>query len=157
MRFNLSILAFLTLLFVCFFSLFLTYKTSSFLKLLPPIDLSGNYVTTAWKWGWGAQAYANTRLLVTERSIPGSSLAVLLPASQSPLDTPTIVTVLNTNYMMCFSECYFIAGDKAVRRSPLIWYNLYLRITCRIGLVCGRINEYLGNIPIWLRACSKQH
>ena len=27
------------------------------------IDLSGNYVTTAWKWGWGAQAYANTRLL----------------------------------------------------------------------------------------------
>ena len=27
------------------------------------IDLSGNYVTSAWKWGWGAQAYANTRLL----------------------------------------------------------------------------------------------
>ena len=27
------------------------------------IDLSGNYVTTAWKWGWGAKAYANTRLL----------------------------------------------------------------------------------------------
>ena len=27
------------------------------------IDLSGNYVTTAWKWGWGTNAYANMHLL----------------------------------------------------------------------------------------------